>query len=39
LVNWYELEALAFATLGESMYELKPLMILFVLPWGNKIID
>ena len=39
LVNWSELEVLAFATLCKSLYELEPLMILFGLPRGNKIID
>jgi hypothetical protein len=39
LVNWSELEVLAFATLCESLNELAPLMILFGLPHGNKIID
>jgi hypothetical protein len=38
-VNWSELEALAFATLCKSLFELKPLMILFGLLQGNKIID
>jgi hypothetical protein len=39
LVNWSELETLAFATLCKSLFELEPLMILFGLPWGIKIID
>jgi hypothetical protein len=39
LVNWSELETLAFATLYKSLYELGLLMILFGLPQANKIID
>ncbi len=38
LVNWSELEVLACATLCTSLYELEPLMILFGLPQGIKII-